>query len=431
MEHSNTILIVDDESSACETLKALLFKQRYNLAFAGNGIEALTKAEELTPDVILLDVMMPDMDGFEVCRRLRANPNLAEVPIIMVTALDDRASRLQGIEAGADDFISKPFDRIELRARIRSITRLNRYRRLLLERGYRHQAEQAVHRRNYELTLLNQVITTAATTLNLQDVLYVACEALAKIFEIPRATAVLLNQDQTHFTTTVEYRAPWASLESEQPPEIIQEIPLVGHLSVPDLSASKAPWAVIAGQIEPQLAQIQTLMAEYGLGSLLLVPIFMNDQFMGSIELKAIEQHEFSSQDMTLAQSIATAIGQAMETIQLYQNLQRHAEELEEMVTHQPDITNHKETERHKDRFVVNVSHELRPTLSIITRLVSNLDTFYECLTDDTQRAMIQTMGEDLQGLKAHIDGVLKMPHLTNEHIPHQQRRVDIDPIDS
>jgi len=135
MTHPSTILIVDDESSARETLEALLFREGYHLVYAVSGPEALQKAVELIPDLILLDVMMPGMDGFEVCRRLRADPRLAEAPVIMVTALDDRDSRIQGIEAGADDFVSKPFDRAELRARARAITRLNRYRRLLLERA--------------------------------------------------------------------------------------------------------------------------------------------------------------------------------------------------------------------------------------------------------------------------------------------------------
>ncbi len=134
MRQSSTILIVDDEPVGRDTLEALLMARGYNLAFASNGPEALAKAAELTPDVILLDVMMPGMDGFEVCRRLRTDPLLTEVPVIMVTALDDRDSRLQGIEAGADDFVTKPFDRAELRARVRTITRLNRYRRLLAER---------------------------------------------------------------------------------------------------------------------------------------------------------------------------------------------------------------------------------------------------------------------------------------------------------
>lgn len=135
MEYTSTILIVDDEPAGRETLEALLFAQGYQLAFASNGIEALEKAAELIPDLILLDVMMPGIDGYEVCQRLRIDSLLAEVPIIMVTALDDRDSRLRGIEAGADDFVSKPFDRAELRSRVRSITRLNRYRRLLVERA--------------------------------------------------------------------------------------------------------------------------------------------------------------------------------------------------------------------------------------------------------------------------------------------------------
>ena len=135
MQAKSIILIVDDTETGREILEALLQSSTYQLAFASNGPEALLKAEELTPDLILLDVMMPGMDGFEVCRRLRSNPRLAEIPIILVTALDDRQSRLQGIEAGADDFVTKPFDHAELRARVRTITRLNRYRRLLDERA--------------------------------------------------------------------------------------------------------------------------------------------------------------------------------------------------------------------------------------------------------------------------------------------------------
>ncbi len=135
MTLTSTILIVDDEVGGRKTLEGILRPFGYDLVFASNGVEALTQAAARAPDLILLDVMMPGMDGFAVCRRLRADPLLAEVPIILVTALDDRDSRLRGIEAGADDFISKPFDRVELRARVRTITRLNRYRRLLQERA--------------------------------------------------------------------------------------------------------------------------------------------------------------------------------------------------------------------------------------------------------------------------------------------------------
>lgn len=144
MGDKSTILIVDDEIVSRYTVEVLLSSEGYNLIFAENGEEALQKAEIFIPDLMLLDVMMPGMDGFEVCKRLRANPRLAELPIVMVTALDDRESRLYGIEMGADDFMSKPFDRAELRARVRSITRLNRYRRLV------ETEEQLVYLANYD-----------------------------------------------------------------------------------------------------------------------------------------------------------------------------------------------------------------------------------------------------------------------------------------
>ena len=135
MRSKSIVLIVDDEPAGRETLEALLTLEPYDLHFAGSGPEALAKAAELIPDIILLDIMLPDIDGYDVCRRLRADPVLANVPILMVTALDDHRSHLRGIEAGADDFIVKPYNRAELRAQIRTILHLNRYRRLINEQA--------------------------------------------------------------------------------------------------------------------------------------------------------------------------------------------------------------------------------------------------------------------------------------------------------
>ena len=129
-----TLLLVDDLAANRNTLAELLGTEHYVMVQAASGAEALARAAENPPDMVLLDVLMPAMDGLEVCRRLRADARLSEVPIILLTALDDRPSRLAGIEAGADDFISKPFDPAELRARVRTITRLNRHRHLAEER---------------------------------------------------------------------------------------------------------------------------------------------------------------------------------------------------------------------------------------------------------------------------------------------------------
>ncbi|MFO0927699.1 MAG: SpoIIE family protein phosphatase [Gemmataceae bacterium] len=130
METESVVLIVDDEPAGRKTLESALLGHGYQLAQAASGAETLAQAAALTPDLILLDVMMPDMDGLETLRRLRGDPQLAEIPVILVTSLDDRDSRLAGLDAGADDFVSKPFDRTEIRVRVRTITRLNRYRKV-------------------------------------------------------------------------------------------------------------------------------------------------------------------------------------------------------------------------------------------------------------------------------------------------------------
>jgi PAS domain S-box-containing protein len=146
MNHPATILVVDDIMANREVICELLDTEDYRLLEAADGFTALRLAAEMSPDLVLLDVMMPGMDGYEVCRRLRSDIRLAEVPVIMVTALDDQASLLAGIEAGADDFVTKPFNRAELRARVRSITRMNRYRRLLETQTTLRESEERYHK---------------------------------------------------------------------------------------------------------------------------------------------------------------------------------------------------------------------------------------------------------------------------------------------
>lgn len=147
------ILIADDDPIARESLSTLLLNGQYELEFANNGRQALDKALTWLPDLVLLDAMMPWLDGFSVCRQLRDMPQTAEVPILLITALDDQDSHIRGIEAGADDFISKPFNRSILRARIRTITRLNRYRHLVAERT---KFERVVDQANNGFLLINE-----------------------------------------------------------------------------------------------------------------------------------------------------------------------------------------------------------------------------------------------------------------------------------
>jgi putative two-component system response regulator len=120
------ILVVDDHPSSRMTAVALLSVEGYEVLEAENGQMALECVTSADPDLILLDVMMPGMDGYEVCRRLKQDEHTRLTPVVFVTALNDRRARLRGIEAGGDDFLSKPFDQLELSARVKSLVRQKR-----------------------------------------------------------------------------------------------------------------------------------------------------------------------------------------------------------------------------------------------------------------------------------------------------------------
>jgi two-component system, sensor histidine kinase and response regulator len=121
---SPLLLVVDDNPMNVEPLCDLLEAMGYRVAMALDGVTALRIVEEQTPDLILLDIMMPGMNGYEVCRRLKANPRSARIPVVFVTALSETDDKVKAIDAGGDDFLTKPFNRPILLARIRSLLRL-------------------------------------------------------------------------------------------------------------------------------------------------------------------------------------------------------------------------------------------------------------------------------------------------------------------
>jgi putative two-component system response regulator len=122
-----SVLIVDDVAGNARLVEALLAPDGYAVRTVGDGAEALRVVRAEPPDLLLMDVMMPEVDGFEACRAIKQDPATRLIPVVLVTSLDDTASRIRGIEAGADDFVSKPFNAPELRARIRSLLRIKHY----------------------------------------------------------------------------------------------------------------------------------------------------------------------------------------------------------------------------------------------------------------------------------------------------------------
>lgn len=192
-EYRPKVLLIDDTPDVRDAFRALLEAEGYLFFEAYCGKDGINQAVSLLPDLILLDVMMPEMDGFETCKRLRALPDTADIPIIMVTALDDRDSKVKGIKSGADDFLSKPIDSIVFKARVKTITKLNRFRKL------------KEHEKENETTLkqtVNLLSDLLSLTINekkedsyrvLQVLLYLTEKLKIKDVDQVRYAALLLN----------------------------------------------------------------------------------------------------------------------------------------------------------------------------------------------------------------------------------------------
>jgi DNA-binding NtrC family response regulator len=291
MKQKSTILIVDDEKIGRDVLKGLLIKQDYDLNFAESGKEALDKARELTPDLILLDIMMPDMDGFEVCQNLRSDPVLAEVPVIMITALDDRKSRLQGIEAGADGFMSKPFDGIELQTRVRTITRLNRYRRLLL---INRQLESKIG----QLSALYDILSTLNSTSDIDKILKSIVQKTQELMNAQRTSIFFWDENRGGLYT--------ASVLQKEDSSKIQEKDI-------HKASEIANWVFHEGKP----ASVQDM------DSVLCVPLRGKEEILGVLEAVNDKEGAFTEDDQDLLEAMADNIALSIERANLYRDLQR------------------------------------------------------------------------------------------------------------
>ena len=162
------ILIVDDEEANLRLLSQWLIPLGYDIEVAVNGAEAVQKASDSSPDLIILDIMMPVMDGYEACSLIKAAPETKTIPIIMVTALDDRESKLKGLLVAANDFLSKPIDRSELTIRVRNLLLIKSYENFILK--HNQILEEEVFERTNDLrNVLNEMVQKLTAAAEFRD----------------------------------------------------------------------------------------------------------------------------------------------------------------------------------------------------------------------------------------------------------------------
>jgi len=315
MEHKSVILIVDDEQIVCDAIAVMLEGLGYDLAFARSGEEALAKAAEITPDLILLDVIMPGMDGFEVCRRLRADPLLSEVPVIIVTVLGDRDSRLQGIAVGADDFVTKPFDRVELQARIQTITRLNRYRQLL-------QANRQLESKIAQLSALYDISSALNSISDLDVLLESIIQKTVETLNAEGASVVLWDQQQDRLYF------PVVASEEGEVERRLRRIYLPTNAGIAGWVFREGKPALVPDvNADERFYREADRHTEFVTKSVLCVPLRVEGRIIGAIEAVNKKEGMFTEDDLQLLEAMADNVAVSIERANLHQDL-KEAESL-------------------------------------------------------------------------------------------------------
>lgn len=239
-------MVVDDEERNLRLIEAMLLPMGYEIAIAQNGEEALQKVDECFPDVILLDIMMPLMDGYEVARRIKKNPHTRIIPVVMVTNLGDVKDRVKAIEAGADDFLSKPVEKVELKARVSSLVKVKAYNDHM--RTYQEKLESEVNKRTDQLRVALKKIKQAS-----HETIYRLC----------RAAEYKDDNTAGHIHRVSNYAALVAAklgLRKKTTESILLAAPMhdIGKIGVPDHILQKP------GKLTPDEWEIMKMHTLYG-----------------------------------------------------------------------------------------------------------------------------------------------------------------------
>jgi class 3 adenylate cyclase/DNA-binding response OmpR family regulator len=295
-----TILIVDDEPVLHQILQGLLAPEGYNFAFAHDGQQAIDTMAAVDPDLILSDIMMPRMTGLQLCRHLRADPDWQHIPIILVTALNSKEDIAKGLDAGANDFVNKPFDRIELLARVRSMLRLKaqydeleyQKRQLQATLQLREQMAKLTARHLVELKKLHKVGLRLMNNLNTDSVLGVTSEvALELIPQANRCIMHLLSGDEQQVLPIVfagdgsKMVYPSLGIESI----VAQVVHTRQPVYVADLQTG-----------HPAALQLDNVRA------LLVVPMFDDQQVIGTLSLTSSAAQAFDESHHHLLSILGT-----------------------------------------------------------------------------------------------------------------------------
>jgi PAS domain S-box-containing protein len=302
-----TILVVDDSVPSANLLQLQLERAGYRVQLAFDGEEALAKVQAEKPDLIILDVMMPGLDGFTVCQQLKSEPETWFIPVILLTALTQMRDRIQGIEAGADDFLSKPFNREELQARVRSLLRLKA-------------AHHALETERNRLALLYSISQEINGRLALDEVLGKIVRLTRQALQANMCSFLLFGEDLGARQIISRAGHPPRGVERIRP--AILEEGLAGWVrrhrqgTIVDDTSQDQRWLVLPEDSEP-------------VGSAIAAPLMIGREITGILLLTHPTSGFFDEGHLSVLTSIAAQAAITVRNAHLYEEEQQRRQELE------------------------------------------------------------------------------------------------------
>ncbi|WP_208345722.1 response regulator, partial [Aetokthonos hydrillicola] len=395
--NSKTILIVDDTPNNLQVLFSYLESKGYKVLLAEDGESALQIAESQPLDLILLDVLMPDLDGFQTCRLLKQKTSTRDVPVIFLTALSETFNKVQGFKLGAVDYITKPIQQEEVSARIETHLNLRTMHRILAAQN--RQLKQAL---DFE-ALVRRITDKIRDNLDESYSLQIAAQELVSILEISCCQIELYDSDRMTATIAHEYtmtlpKGQGQTRQINDFPEIYQQL----------LNKNPLQLVETIPQFNPQGVQVTRLAC----------PIFDKQEIMGNLWVLRPPEEVFSLLEIQLMQQVASQCAIAIRQARLYKAANQQVKTLARL--------NHI-----KDDFLKHISHKLKAPMSTISLASETLEKILISENNPrespTFKRVVGIFHESCQRQKVLIDDLLALCYLDTKAKTIQNQLVELN----